>query len=33
LKRGGQNERVPLSDQLPRFNLNGPEYIDFDRPR
>jgi RNA polymerase sigma factor (TIGR02999 family) len=35
LKRGGQNERVPLSDQLiseqlPWFNLNGPEYIDLD---
>lgn len=35
LKRGGQSERVPLSDQLvtdqlPWFNLNGPEYIDLD---
>ncbi len=34
-KRGGHNERVPLSDQrlsdqLPWFNLNGPEYIDLD---
>ena len=34
LKRGGPNEHVPLSeqmnDQLPWFNLNGPEYIDLD---
>jgi RNA polymerase sigma factor (TIGR02999 family) len=35
LKRGGPSERVPLSehdvaDQLPWFNLNGPEYIDLD---
>jgi RNA polymerase sigma factor (TIGR02999 family) len=35
LKRGGQIERVPLSDQLmsdqlPWFHLNGPEYIDLD---
>jgi RNA polymerase sigma factor (TIGR02999 family) len=29
-KRGGQQERVPLSDQLPWVNLNGPEYIDLD---
>jgi len=29
-KRGGQSERVPLSDQLPWINLNGPEYIDLD---
>jgi hypothetical protein len=30
LKRGGRSERVPMSDQLPWFNLNGPEYIDLD---
>ena len=35
LKRGGQSERVHLSDQnltdqLPWFNWNGPEYIDLD---
>jgi RNA polymerase sigma factor (TIGR02999 family) len=30
LKRGGQSERVPLTDQLPWFNLSGPEYIDLD---
>lgn len=35
LKRGGHDERVPLNDQLasnqlPWFNLNGPEYIDLD---
>jgi RNA polymerase sigma factor (TIGR02999 family) len=34
LKRGGPQERVPLSEQmngqLPWFNLNGPEYIDLD---
>jgi RNA polymerase sigma factor (TIGR02999 family) len=29
-KRGGRQERVPLSDQLPWVNLNGPEYIDLD---
>ena len=29
-KRGGHSERVPLSDQLPWFDLNGPEYIDLD---
>ena len=29
-KRGGQQARVPLSDQLPWVNLNGPEYIDLD---
>jgi len=29
-KRGGHNERVPLSDQLPWVDLNGPEYIDLD---
>ena len=29
-KRGGHQERVPLSDQLPWVNLNGPEYIDLD---
>jgi RNA polymerase sigma factor (TIGR02999 family) len=30
VKRGGQNERVPLSDQLPWENLDGPGYIDLD---
>jgi len=29
-KRGGHSERVPLSDQLPWFDLGGPEYIDLD---
>jgi RNA polymerase sigma factor (TIGR02999 family) len=34
-KRGGHGERIPLddkivSDQLPWFNLSGPEYIDLD---
>jgi len=29
-KRGGQQERVPLSDQLPWVDLNGPEYMDLD---
>ena len=34
-KRGGHNERVSLSDQnlsdqLPWFNLSGPEYVDLD---
>jgi RNA polymerase sigma factor (TIGR02999 family) len=29
-KRGGHQDRVPLSDQLPWVNLDGPEYIDLD---
>jgi RNA polymerase sigma factor (TIGR02999 family) len=29
-KRGGHQERVPLSDQLPWVDLNGSEYIDLD---
>jgi len=29
-KRGGHAEHLPLSDQLPWVNLNGPEYIDLD---
>jgi RNA polymerase sigma factor (TIGR02999 family) len=29
-KRGGDRERVPLSDQLPWVNLDSPEYIDLD---
>lgn len=30
VKRGGERERVPLNDQLPWFDLGGPEYIDLD---
>ncbi|HEX3744763.1 MAG TPA: sigma-70 family RNA polymerase sigma factor [Bryobacteraceae bacterium] len=29
-KRGGDQDRVPLNDQLPWVNLNSPEYIDLD---
>src|SRR5580700_9239222 len=29
-KRGGHQERVPLTDQLPWVRLDGPEYIDLD---
>jgi RNA polymerase sigma factor (TIGR02999 family) len=29
-KRGGQQERVPLDNQLPWMNLAGPEYIDLE---
>jgi RNA polymerase sigma factor (TIGR02999 family) len=29
-KRGGGNEPLPLSDQLPWVDLNGPEYLDLD---
>ena len=29
-KRGGRAEKLPLSDQLPWVNLNGPEYLDLD---
>jgi RNA polymerase sigma factor (TIGR02999 family) len=29
-KRGGHRERLPLSDQLPWVDLNGPEYLDLD---
>jgi RNA polymerase sigma factor (TIGR02999 family) len=30
-KRGGKSEQVPLTDQLPWVDLNGPEYLDLDR--
>src|ERR1700729_3716192 len=26
-KRGGRDQKVPLSDQLPWVDLNGPEYL------
>jgi RNA polymerase sigma factor (TIGR02999 family) len=29
-KRGGKNEQVPLTDQLPWVDLTGPEYLDLD---
>jgi RNA polymerase sigma factor (TIGR02999 family) len=29
-KRGGKREQVPLNDQLPWIDLNGPEYLDLD---
>jgi RNA polymerase sigma factor (TIGR02999 family) len=29
-KRGGPEERVALSDQLPWANLSGPEFLDLD---
>lgn len=29
-KRGGGSEPLPLSDQLPWVDLNGPEYLDLD---
>jgi RNA polymerase sigma factor (TIGR02999 family) len=29
-KRGGQQERVPLNDELPWADLSGPEYLDLD---
>jgi RNA polymerase sigma factor (TIGR02999 family) len=29
-KRGGRQEHVPLTDQLPWVQLDGPEYIDLD---
>lgn len=29
-KRGGNADHVPLTDQLPWVNLNGPEYLDLD---
>jgi RNA polymerase sigma factor (TIGR02999 family) len=30
-KRGGHAERLPLNDQLPWFDLTGPEFIDLDQ--